>query len=138
MRNGEESVYPAVAFRFEGLIVVGFQYADSMLPDKPADTWVISGTNAHLPRDVPLAADWQELVRAYGAAVGESNPQFGVTVMFCVMPHMFFTLDADPSAVAPTLTADLSNVPATARIVELLLISDRPSGWNCPPSGDSG
>ncbi len=127
VRYGEESVYPAVVFSFNGLRALASQYGDSLNPSQPADTWIIQGRDAVLPRGVPLTATWTDLRRRYGDARGETGDE--PTVMFCSFPRVFFVLDTPLEDVGPI--TDFSTIPATARIKRVNILDIRPAGWHC-------
>jgi hypothetical protein len=132
---GEETASPALAFPFEGLTAVAVQDQDSLLLDRPADGWRVSGTNGILWGRVRLTAPWADFRDAFapGIASGEniSIGEHRVTVMFCAHPRVLLVLDASPDSVLPDRRADLSRIPASARIRELDILSSSNPTWQC-------
>src|SRR5437763_6376557 len=103
---GENDVYPAVAFLFDGLTAVAVQYQDSLLPNQPAERWFVRGANGLILGQVALSASWVDVERSFGAGIGEAPD--GVTVMFCAHRRILFELDASPHSVTPGRPAELS------------------------------
>jgi hypothetical protein len=106
---------------------VAVQFGYSMTPQLPADMWVVEGTAGFLPRGVPLDGTWGALSNAYGRAIGDTD--FGVTVMFCAHPRLFFDLSADLRDTGPI--TDFSLIPDSARITRVTIVRTRPGGWLC-------
>src|SRR5438445_7478640 len=97
---GENDVYPAVVFPFQGLLAVAVQYRDSVLhPNQPADRWFIRGATGLLFGRLPLTTSWAHLRDAFGAGIGDGAN--GLTVMFCAHERVLFELDASPESVTP-------------------------------------
>jgi len=120
---GEETSSPAMAFPFEGLTAIAVQHEDSLLSSQPADAWGVSGDSGVLLGKVPLTARWAAFRQAFepGIASGEniSIGQNRITVMFCAHPRILLILHAPPDSVTSDRPADLSRIPADARIKEL-------------------
>ncbi len=89
---GYESQSPAVLFPFDGMTVLAVQHGDSLLPERPADSWSVRGSNALLLGRLPLSAPWVEVRDALGSGIvstdNASTDQQEVTVMFCAHPRL--------------------------------------------------
>ena len=118
-----ESTWPAVAFHYTDLLVVGAQHRESLDLSRPADAWTLIGCGGRLPKDVPLCANWQELTRAFGDA-GVGSTEFGPAVVrLCGLPGFEFELDVTGNLVgALEVARDLSSVPGTARIRRVSIV----------------
>ncbi len=126
---GENDVYPAVVFRFDGLNAIAVQYRDSLLPNEPAETWFISGANGVILGRLPLNASWGEVQRLFGAGIADGAD--GLIVMFCEHRRLLFELDASPDSVTPDRPADLSRIPSGARIKQLIVFHEINPTWHC-------
>lgn len=128
---GEESSYPALVFHFGGLrIVAAQQDRDSLDMGHTAETWFVRGKEGMLPSSVPLSARWSTLRKTYGPGIGQSGSD--VTVMFCKLPRMLFTLDADPERVGDIAAHGLSTIPDSTTIREVTIVAPPGlGGWVC-------
>ncbi len=122
---------PAILFPFHELMALAVQHRLLLSLDRAADIWIVSGRSGTLPSDLPLAATWNQLTRAYGRAVGTTD--IGrVIVTFCSLPNFSFVLDADPVLVgSPEVSGDLSRIPGDARIIDVDIVPSSAS----PPTG---
>lgn len=91
---------------------------------RPPSHWVVSGCGGMLPRGVSTCATWAELTAAFGAR-GRGSAEFGpVIVRLDALPGLSFQLDATDETVGSIETQeDLARIPATARIVEIVIAS---------------
>lgn len=132
VRMGEERAYPAIAFPLSGVTAIAFQYRDSLRLEEPAEDWAVRGASGVLPGSVAITSSWGEFLRAYGdSLLLESTSDFGVTVMFCALPRLWFKLDAEPAVERGGLSRDASWIPSEARAVEVLVSHDPVAGWQC-------
>lgn len=127
IHEGEDVAHAAVAFPLRELMVVGWQFREALEPTLAADAWVVAGSRARLPEGIALTTSWDQISRAYGRAVGHDD--FGVMVMFCRLPYLFFKFDVDPDRVGPIWDGDFSQFPDSARIVEVSVLSQ--GAWRC-------
>jgi len=128
---GEESSYPALAFDFGGLSIVAAQQdRDSLDVSHFAETWFVGGKGGMLPNNLPLSARWLTLRTTYGRGIGQSGTD--VTVMFCNLPRMFFTLNADPERIGDIAAHGLSTIPDSTTIREVTIAAPPGlGGWVC-------
>jgi hypothetical protein len=120
---GEQTIYPALLFPFDSVTVVAWQYFRSLEPDRAAVVWAIRGTNGVLPHGVPLTARWHDLHGAYGRGIG--NTSFGVDITFCRLPGFYFDLEADPDSVGPIWAGDFTQIPDTAKLLQVSIMLDK-------------
>jgi hypothetical protein len=134
-RLTEENSYPAITFHLGALEVVASQYRDSIDLTVPADLWELRGDSLILPGGLGLSARWRELRATYGRAIGDNEgPPGDVLIMFCAMPRFGFALNTGGSQLPFGLTGQLSSIPDTASIEEVLILITQAAGWRCQPT----
>ena len=127
---GENDSYPGIVFHFVGLTAAGWQYNDSLQPNSPVDTWVVTGARAMLPEGVPITAEWTQLRGQYGRGIVDTED--GIRVMFCRFPSLVFELSFDSARKLDGLgRIDMSRIPPGARIASITIAVEPAAGWNC-------
>jgi len=133
LHYGENDAYPSLVFHFKGLTAVATQWQDSLLPNQPADVWVVLGENGLLYGRLPLSAPWAVFRDAFGAGIahggGFSIDEHKVTVMFCAHPRLFFDFDAPANSVEES--SDLSRIPSDARLTDVAFFPQPNPTWHC-------
>ena len=125
----EENASPGIRFLFRGLRATAVQYRKHLHYAEPPDMWIVVGTSATLPKDLPFEASWTQLHAAYGDAIIGTEDEDGLTVKFCQLPDFFFALD---SSLPPQgLIRDLTKVPAAAKVRQLWIMVEPRAGWTC-------
>src|SRR5207248_1775144 len=96
-----ETSNTALLFPFDGLTVLAVQHEDSLMPQRPADAWIVRGSKGLVLGQVSLSAPWVEFTVAFGAGIVDAQSEEDqVTVMFCSHPRLLFFVAASSGSVA--------------------------------------
>ncbi len=121
--NGRSLRYPGLNISHDGVTILALQYMDSVLhSDRPVDGWIISGNGGIIVGGTrPLDMSWSEMYAFYGLAqVSVGND---VTVRFCSLPNMVFTLNVEPTAVRKVGDhVDLRSIPQNAHFHHVFVV----------------
>jgi len=138
--HGFESSSAALDLSIGDLTILAVQNFRSGYDYDPADTleptvdwtrapshWILRGCGALLPRGVSSCGTWSEVVVAYGLDA-YANAEFGpVVVRPTQVPGFSLYLDVTDKVVGSIeVHQDLSRIPLTARIIEVLLAPPDP------------
>ena len=134
---GHETANAALLFPFDGLTVLAVQHEDSLMPQRPADAWIVRGSKGLVLGQVSLSAPWVEFTVAFGAGIVDAQSEEDqVTVMFCSHPRLLFFVAASSGSVALDdrpgyWNHNLSRIPGVAGLKELDILPSPNPTWHC-------
>ncbi len=116
--SGPESAFPGVVFHFDSLLVIGFQYSDSLDLMQPASAWAAIGCGGRLADNVSTCATWQDIVAVFGRSGSGTTEDRWASVTLERLAGFELTFDVTFEEVGSLeVLPNLESMPASAKLL---------------------